>query len=96
MIITTWIVYILARKGAGLPFPPKTSSVSSTGGSHVGLLLVYLFLLGAPAAHTWTVLHPETWCVWGVSQYITWVKRGGGAGCLGVLRSSSYQFLPGH
>ncbi|XP_051690464.2 spermatogenesis-associated protein 19, mitochondrial isoform X1 [Oryctolagus cuniculus] len=26
MIITTWIVYILARKGAGLPFPPKTSS----------------------------------------------------------------------
>ncbi|XP_004643745.1 spermatogenesis-associated protein 19, mitochondrial [Octodon degus] len=26
MIITTWIVYILARKGVGLPFPPKTSS----------------------------------------------------------------------
>ncbi|KAB0376451.1 hypothetical protein FD755_010895 [Muntiacus reevesi] len=26
MIITTWIVYILARKGAGLPFPPKVSS----------------------------------------------------------------------
>ncbi|XP_040848567.1 spermatogenesis-associated protein 19, mitochondrial [Ochotona curzoniae] len=26
MIITTWIVYILTRKGAGLPFPPKTSS----------------------------------------------------------------------
>ncbi|XP_064431933.1 spermatogenesis-associated protein 19, mitochondrial [Mirounga angustirostris] len=26
MIITTWIVYILARKGAGFPFPPKTSS----------------------------------------------------------------------
>ncbi|XP_012595078.1 spermatogenesis-associated protein 19, mitochondrial isoform X1 [Microcebus murinus] len=26
MIITTWIVYILARKGVGLPFPPITSS----------------------------------------------------------------------
>ncbi|XP_059258515.1 spermatogenesis-associated protein 19, mitochondrial [Mustela nigripes] len=26
MIITTWIVYILARKGAGFPFPPKISS----------------------------------------------------------------------
>ncbi|KAM7226478.1 hypothetical protein CapIbe_022623 [Capra ibex] len=26
MIITTWIVYILARKGARLPFPPKVSS----------------------------------------------------------------------
>ncbi|KAG8523205.1 Spermatogenesis-associated protein 19, mitochondrial, partial [Galemys pyrenaicus] len=26
MIITTWIVYILTRKGAGYPFPPKTSS----------------------------------------------------------------------
>ncbi|XP_045412861.1 spermatogenesis-associated protein 19, mitochondrial [Lemur catta] len=26
MIITTWIVYILARKGMGLPFPPITSS----------------------------------------------------------------------
>ncbi|XP_006150014.1 spermatogenesis-associated protein 19, mitochondrial [Tupaia chinensis] len=26
MIITTWIVYILARKGAGLPFPPRISS----------------------------------------------------------------------
>ncbi|XP_010640322.1 spermatogenesis-associated protein 19, mitochondrial isoform X2 [Fukomys damarensis] len=26
MIITTWIVYILARKGVGFPFPPKTSS----------------------------------------------------------------------
>ncbi|XP_008019753.1 spermatogenesis-associated protein 19, mitochondrial isoform X2 [Macaca nemestrina] len=26
MIITTWIVYILARKGAGLPFLPITSS----------------------------------------------------------------------
>ncbi|XP_037697762.1 spermatogenesis-associated protein 19, mitochondrial [Choloepus didactylus] len=26
MIITTWIVYILARKGSGLPFPPNTSS----------------------------------------------------------------------
>ncbi|XP_008140746.1 spermatogenesis-associated protein 19, mitochondrial [Eptesicus fuscus] len=26
MIITTWIVYILARKGVGWPFPPKTSS----------------------------------------------------------------------
>ncbi|TEA35111.1 hypothetical protein DBR06_SOUSAS21810006 [Sousa chinensis] len=26
MIITTWIVYILARKGAGFPFPPKVSS----------------------------------------------------------------------
>nr|XP_025749663.1 spermatogenesis-associated protein 19, mitochondrial isoform X2 [Callorhinus ursinus] len=26
MIITTWIVYILTRKGAGFPFPPKTSS----------------------------------------------------------------------
>ncbi|XP_006892917.1 PREDICTED: spermatogenesis-associated protein 19, mitochondrial [Elephantulus edwardii] len=25
MIITTWIVYILARKGVGLSFPPKTS-----------------------------------------------------------------------
>ncbi|XP_021098444.1 spermatogenesis-associated protein 19, mitochondrial isoform X2 [Heterocephalus glaber] len=28
MIITTWIVYILARKGVGLPFPPKTSSTA--------------------------------------------------------------------
>uniref|UniRef100_G3TJR1 Spermatosis associated 19 n=1 Tax=Loxodonta africana TaxID=9785 RepID=G3TJR1_LOXAF len=26
MIITTWIVYVLARKGVGFPFPPKTSS----------------------------------------------------------------------
>ncbi|XP_078195338.1 spermatogenesis-associated protein 19, mitochondrial isoform X3 [Callithrix jacchus] len=26
MIITTWIVYILARKGVGLPFLPITSS----------------------------------------------------------------------
>ncbi|XP_062950718.1 spermatogenesis-associated protein 19, mitochondrial [Cynocephalus volans] len=26
MIITTWIVYILARKGVGFPFPPITSS----------------------------------------------------------------------
>ncbi|XP_026361705.1 spermatogenesis-associated protein 19, mitochondrial [Ursus arctos] len=26
MIITTWIVYILARKCAGFPFPPKISS----------------------------------------------------------------------
>ncbi|XP_076968519.1 spermatogenesis-associated protein 19, mitochondrial isoform X2 [Tamandua tetradactyla] len=26
MIITTWIMYILARKGSGLPFPPNTSS----------------------------------------------------------------------
>uniref|UniRef100_A0A673TZ72 Spermatogenesis associated 19 n=1 Tax=Suricata suricatta TaxID=37032 RepID=A0A673TZ72_SURSU len=26
MIITTWIVYILARKGVGFPFPPKISS----------------------------------------------------------------------
>ncbi|XP_059532942.1 spermatogenesis-associated protein 19, mitochondrial [Myotis daubentonii] len=26
MIITTWIMYILARKGVGCPFPPKTSS----------------------------------------------------------------------
>ncbi|XP_023617818.1 spermatogenesis-associated protein 19, mitochondrial [Myotis lucifugus] len=26
MIITTWIMYILARKGVGRPFPPKTSS----------------------------------------------------------------------
>ncbi|XP_036132051.1 spermatogenesis-associated protein 19, mitochondrial [Molossus molossus] len=26
MIITTWIVYILTRKGVGFPFPPKTSS----------------------------------------------------------------------
>ncbi|XP_012664397.1 spermatogenesis-associated protein 19, mitochondrial [Otolemur garnettii] len=26
MIITTWIVYILARKSVGLPFPPITSS----------------------------------------------------------------------
>ncbi|XP_005378639.1 PREDICTED: spermatogenesis-associated protein 19, mitochondrial isoform X2 [Chinchilla lanigera] len=26
MIITTWMVYILARKAVGLPFPPKTSS----------------------------------------------------------------------
>ncbi|XP_017364532.1 spermatogenesis-associated protein 19, mitochondrial [Cebus imitator] len=26
MIITTWIVYILARKGVGLPFLPVTSS----------------------------------------------------------------------
>nr|XP_058926639.1 spermatogenesis-associated protein 19, mitochondrial isoform X2 [Kogia breviceps] len=26
MIITTWIMYILARKGAGFPFPPKVSS----------------------------------------------------------------------
>nr|XP_004665555.1 spermatogenesis-associated protein 19, mitochondrial [Jaculus jaculus] len=26
MIITTWIVYIFARKGVGMPFPPKTSS----------------------------------------------------------------------
>nr|KAF6467927.1 spermatogenesis associated 19 [Rousettus aegyptiacus] len=25
MIITTWIVYILSRKGVGFPFPPKTS-----------------------------------------------------------------------
>lgn len=34
MIITTWIVYILARKGVGWPFPPKTSSVGEAGGSH--------------------------------------------------------------
>ncbi|XP_055457463.1 LOW QUALITY PROTEIN: spermatogenesis-associated protein 19, mitochondrial [Psammomys obesus] len=26
MIITTWIMYIFARKGVGLPFPPKTNS----------------------------------------------------------------------
>nr|XP_040141498.1 spermatogenesis-associated protein 19, mitochondrial isoform X2 [Ictidomys tridecemlineatus] len=26
MIITTWILYILARKGIGLPFPPRMSS----------------------------------------------------------------------
>ncbi|KAM8812123.1 spermatogenesis-associated protein 19, mitochondrial [Rhynchonycteris naso] len=26
MIITTWIMYIFARKGTGLSFPPKTSS----------------------------------------------------------------------
>ncbi|KAK2504532.1 hypothetical protein MC885_009204 [Smutsia gigantea] len=26
MIITTWILYILARKGTGVPFPPKISS----------------------------------------------------------------------
>ncbi|XP_047371779.1 spermatogenesis-associated protein 19, mitochondrial [Sciurus carolinensis] len=26
MIITTWIVYILARKGVGLRFPPRMSS----------------------------------------------------------------------
>ncbi|KAI5943320.1 Spermatogenesis-associated protein 19, mitochondrial [Manis javanica] len=26
MIITTWILYILARKGTGFPFPPKISS----------------------------------------------------------------------
>ena len=35
MIITTWIVYILARKGAGFPFPPKVSSVSGAVGSQV-------------------------------------------------------------
>uniref|UniRef100_A0A452R3G3 Spermatosis associated 19 n=1 Tax=Ursus americanus TaxID=9643 RepID=A0A452R3G3_URSAM len=29
MIITTWIVYILARKCAGFPFPPKISSVNT-------------------------------------------------------------------
>ncbi|XP_045151120.1 spermatogenesis-associated protein 19, mitochondrial [Echinops telfairi] len=26
MIITTWIMYVLARKGVGFPFPPKMSS----------------------------------------------------------------------
>ncbi|KAM6158643.1 spermatogenesis-associated protein 19, mitochondrial [Rhynchocyon petersi] len=25
MIVTTWIMYIFARKGVGLPFPPKIS-----------------------------------------------------------------------
>lgn len=42
MIITTWILYILARKGTGFPFPPKISSVSGVGGSHVELFLIYL------------------------------------------------------
>lgn len=42
MIITTWIVYLLSRKGAGFPFPPKTSSVSEVGSSHVELFLMYL------------------------------------------------------
>ncbi|KAM9659024.1 spermatogenesis-associated protein 19, mitochondrial [Trichechus inunguis] len=26
MIITTWIMYVFARKSVGFPFPPKTSS----------------------------------------------------------------------
>lgn len=28
MIITTWIMYIFARKTVGLPFPPRVNSVS--------------------------------------------------------------------
>lgn len=48
MIITTWIVYILARKGAGFPFPPKISSVSRAGGSYLELFLIICSFLSPP------------------------------------------------
>lgn len=49
MIITTWIVYILSRKGVGFPFPPKTSLVSEVGSSYVGLFLMHLLPSELPA-----------------------------------------------
>lgn len=49
MIITTWIVYILSREGVGFPFPPKTSSVSEVGSSHVILFLMYRLPSELPA-----------------------------------------------
>lgn len=86
MIITTWIVYILARKGVGWPFPPKTSSVSEVGGSRAEWFLVYLLPSEPPAAI------PER----RPYHVHVWVRMEEGAGSLGILRASAYQFVAGH
>lgn len=84
MIITTWIVYILARKSIGLPFPPRVNSVSA-GDGPVELYPAHLLPFRTPAVLRRPLL----------SHHIG-LSGEGGSYSLGFLRSSSYRCVPGH